>query len=34
MANDQTAEQTRQHRAAVVEAVRRLVAGTPTTQAS
>ncbi|MER6373147.1 TetR family transcriptional regulator [Streptomyces mirabilis] len=34
MANDQTAEQTRQHRAAVVEAVRRLVAGIPTTQAS
>ncbi|MFF2124037.1 TetR family transcriptional regulator [Streptomyces olivochromogenes] len=31
--NDQAAEQTRQHRAAVVEAVRRLVAGTPTTQA-
>ncbi|MFF4730115.1 TetR family transcriptional regulator [Streptomyces mirabilis] len=33
MANDQAAEQTRQHRAAVVEAVRRLVAGTSTTQA-
>jgi hypothetical protein len=30
--NDQAAEQTRQHRDAVVEAVRRLVAGTSATQ--